>query len=71
MIELTRINGKAMVINADLIVSVEATPDTVITLTSGAKIMVKESVRDIVDRTLVYRKRCLQEPVDAWISQVS
>ena len=51
-----------MVINADLIVTVEKTPDTVITLTTGDRIMVKESVEDVVDRAAAFRHRVLQGP---------
>ena len=63
MIEVSRLNGKKFVINAELIQYIEATPDTVITLTSGEKIMVRESVQDIVERSTEYRKRIQQEPI--------
>ena len=43
MIEVTRLNGKGLTINSDLIEMIEETPDTVITLTTGKKIIVKES----------------------------
>jgi len=43
MIEITKINGSSMLVNTSLIETVEETPDTVITLTSGKKIIVKES----------------------------
>lgn len=51
MISLTRLNGKPFVLNALLIESVESTPDTVITLTTGKKVMVQEAVPEIVERT--------------------
>ena len=49
MISVTRLGGTEVVINTDLIVTVEKTPDTVITLTTGDRIMVRESVEDVVD----------------------
>lgn len=57
MIEVTRLNGKALVLNADLIECVEATPDTLVSLTTGRKIMVTESVDDVVRRAIEYRAR--------------
>lgn len=47
MIRVTRINGEEIVVNAALIEFVEATPDTVISLLTGRKLMVKESVEDV------------------------
>lgn len=47
MIEVTKINGSKLLVNANLIETVEETPDTVITLTDGKKIIIKESRHDI------------------------
>ena len=47
MIEVTKINGSKLLINTNLIESVEETPDTMITLTSGKKIIVKESRHEV------------------------
>lgn len=47
MIEITKLNGSKMLINTSLIETVEETPDTVITLTSGKKIIVKESRQEV------------------------
>lgn len=47
MIELTRLNGSTFMMNSDLIETVEATPDTVITLMNGHKYLVKESPEEI------------------------
>ena len=55
MIEVTRLNGLPVVINADLIKFIEATPDTLISLTSGEKIMVREPVNLVTERVLKYR----------------
>lgn len=57
MIEVTRLNGRPMVLNADLIECVEATPDTLVSLTTGRKIMVTESVDEVVRRAIEYRSR--------------
>jgi flagellar protein FlbD len=62
MISLTRLAGSEVVINTDLIVTVEKTPDTVITLTTGDRIMVKESVEEVVERAAAFRYRVLQGP---------
>jgi len=57
MIALTRLDGKELVVNADHILTVEATPDTVVLLTTGLHIMVRESVPDVVERTALWRRR--------------
>ncbi len=62
MISVTRLGGSEVVINTDLIVTVEKTPDTVITLTTGDRIMVRESVEDVVARAAEFRHRVLQGP---------
>jgi flagellar protein FlbD len=56
MIKLTRLNGKEFVLNAELIQFLEATPDTVITLINHEKIVVKESVDDVIKRVLEYSR---------------
>lgn len=59
MVQLTRLNDQKVVINADLIEFVEATPDTLISTTTGKKIMVKEPVQTVIDEVVEYRRRCL------------
>jgi flagellar protein FlbD len=59
MIEVTRLHNQKLVINADLIEFVEATPDTMISTTTGKKILVKESVAEVIEQTIEYRRRCL------------
>jgi flagellar protein FlbD len=54
MIQVTRLNGEGIVINAHLIESIEATPDTMISLTTGHKMMVKESMDQVIDRVVGY-----------------
>ena len=59
MIELTRLNGSPMVLNSDLIKSAEASPDTMLTLINGEKLMVREETAEVVERVLAYRARLL------------
>jgi flagellar protein FlbD len=61
MIQLTRLNGSLMVVNSDLIKYAEASPDTMLTLINGEKIMVLESCDEVVERTVAYRARLLEE----------
>ncbi len=56
MIYLTRLNGGKISINADLIELMEQTPDTVVTLTTGKKLVVKENIRDIHSAIIYYRR---------------
>lgn len=56
MIELTRLNDTKFILNADLIESVEEVPDTVIALTTGKKIFVKESRYEIRDLVVRYKQ---------------
>lgn len=57
MIEVTLLNDRKMIINAELIEVVEQTPDTIITLTTERKIIVKEAADKIVSRVISYRRR--------------
>lgn len=57
MIELTKLNNTRIVINSDLIQSIEETPDTVITLTNGIKYVIKEKSKEIIDKVVDFRKR--------------
>lgn len=57
MIPLTRLNRTPVFVNADLIQHLEATPDTVITLTSGNNFMVRETPEQIIDHIVRYRRR--------------
>ena len=56
MIELTRFKGTAFDLNPDLIEIIDSTPDTVITLTTGRKLIVKESRQEIKNLVLSYRR---------------
>ena len=59
MVELTKLHDEKVVVNADLIEFVESTPDTLISMTSGKKLMVKEPVPEVIRRVVHYRRRCL------------
>lgn len=56
MVALRRINGREFVLNADLIEMIEATPDTVIALTTGKKIIVQNSIEDVVKKVIKYKQ---------------
>lgn len=55
MIYLTRLNGSRFILNAEMIREIEATPDTIITLSTGQKIMVLEVVDDVRNAVLEYK----------------
>ena len=57
MILVTRLDGTEMVVNSDHILTVERTPDTMLTLSTGAHWLVKESVDEVVARTIAFRRR--------------
>ncbi len=54
MISVTRLNGKRFVVNAEQIRYIENTPDTMITLVSGDKVMVKETLEAVVELAIEY-----------------
>jgi flagellar protein FlbD len=56
MIHLTRLNHRPLVLNADLIESIEVTPDTVISLTTGQKLVVLEPPEEVVRRVVEFRR---------------
>ena len=60
MIQLTRLNNHPLVVNSDLIKFVEQAPDTVITLLSGEKIVVRESAQEVLERVVQFRRSVLQ-----------
>ncbi|WP_408956638.1 flagellar FlbD family protein [Natroniella sp. ANB-PHB2] len=62
MIKLTRLNDSEIVVNAELVESIEATPDTVITLTTNHRLIVKEDVDDIIDMIINYKRRIRLKP---------
>jgi len=56
LIEVTKLNGQKILVNPHLLEIVEETPDTVVTLTTGRKIIVKESRQEIKNLVKLYRK---------------
>ena len=56
MIEVTRLNDKKIILNAELIESIESTPDTVITLVTGKKFIVKEGCQEVKNLVLSYKR---------------
>ncbi|MDW7673512.1 MAG: flagellar FlbD family protein [Bacillota bacterium] len=56
MIKVTRINGKELVVNAELIEFIESTPDTIISLTTGRKLVVLEATDEVIQRIVTYKK---------------
>jgi flagellar protein FlbD len=57
MIELTKFNGESFILNAELIETIEALPDTIITLFNGRKYTVKETVDDVLKRVFAFKNR--------------
>jgi flagellar protein FlbD len=57
VIQVTRLNGTHFYINAELIQTVESTPDTIITLINGNIMVVHEPAEEIIARILDYRKK--------------
>jgi flagellar protein FlbD len=59
MIKLTRLNNQPLVVNSDLIKSVENSPDTVLTLVTGEKIIVRETTEQVLERVIAFRRAIL------------
>jgi flagellar protein FlbD len=60
MIEVTRINHVPLVLNSDLIEHIESTPDTLISLTNGQKLIVLEDPQELIRRVVAFRRRIFQ-----------
>lgn len=68
MIIVTRLNGTEIVVNADLIETIEATPDTVVTLVDGTRYLVEEPPATIIERVMGFRAAVLRlgdEPIES------
>jgi flagellar protein FlbD len=61
MIELTRLNGSPLLVSSDLIKTAEAAPDTMLTLITGEKLIVREDCTEVIERVIAYRARLLAE----------
>lgn len=66
MIQLTRLNTSPLTVNSDLIKFVEQAPDTVITLITGEKIVVRESAQDVLVKIVEFRREVLQGIMVWW-----
>lgn len=64
MIKLTRLDGELFILNADLIKYVEERPDTFVTLTTGERVVVTETMDEVLKRAVRYQqeKRLIPEP---------
>lgn len=59
MIKLTKLNGNPIALNSDLIKTAEASPDTMLTLINGEKLIVREELDEVIERIVRYRARLL------------
>ncbi|HTU82489.1 MAG TPA: flagellar FlbD family protein [Candidatus Acidoferrales bacterium] len=57
MIALTRLNGHPVMLNCDLIESIEETPDTVVTLTSGNRLVVRDSMAQVQQKIVEFKRK--------------
>lgn len=57
MIQVTRLDGTDVVVNCELVTTIERTPDTMITLVNGQKLLVRDSVEEVVARAIAYHRR--------------
>ena len=67
MVQLTRLNNQQLMVNSDLIKFVECSPDTVITLINGEKIVVRESVEEILQRIVEFRRSVMEAKTESGI----
>lgn len=65
MIALHKLHGEPIVLNAELIETIESTPDTLITLVDRRRLIVSESVDEVVDAVVSYRRRIMGAPISA------
>lgn len=66
MIRLTRLNNQPLTVNSDLIKFMEQSPDTLITLVTGEKIVVRESPEEVLALLIAFRRSVLQGLSFAW-----
>ncbi len=71
MIRLTRLNNQPLTVNSDLIKFVEQSPDTLITLVTGEKLVVRESAEEVLARLIDFRRSVLRGLSFAWDSSSS
>jgi flagellar protein FlbD len=62
VIWVTRLDDTELAVNSDLILTVESTPDTVLALTNGERLLVKQTVPEIIERVLAFRRQVMHGP---------
>ena len=70
MIRLTSFKGKTFYLNPDLLYRIDETPDTVLTLTDGKNLIVKETASEVVDLIIAYRQLIYRQPVTNLVEKV-
>ena len=63
VIRVTKLNGRPFIINADLIESIEEAPDTILTLTTRNRVMVKETADEVIERIIAYYRTLRAAPL--------
>lgn len=63
MIKLNRLNGSEVVVNAEMIELIEAAPDTLVTLNTGKKIIVSNSIDEIIKKVIEYRRQIVNNRI--------
>jgi flagellar protein FlbD len=58
MIPVTRLNGQEVYVNADMILFLESSPETILTLENGKKVTVKETIPEVVEKVVKFKSRC-------------
>jgi flagellar protein FlbD len=61
LIKLRRLDGTEVVINMDLVEYLEATPDTVVSFASGHKMVVRDTIDEVIEKVIAFRRRIIQE----------
>lgn len=71
MISVTRLNNTEFFVNPDLIEFIEETPNTVVSMSTGKKIVVSESAKELEDRIVAYRQKVFKKLINAdYLSQM-
>jgi flagellar protein FlbD len=65
VIWVTRLDGTELAVNSDLILTIESTPDTVLALTNGERLLVKQTVPEIMERVVAFRRQIALGPAVA------
>ena len=62
MLQVTRLNGSVFHLNPDLMMTVEANPDTIVTMTNGEKLLIRETPEEMTRQFLVFKQQCYAQP---------